>query len=163
MEVKNKCNLCDVEFKGFGNNPYPLREKGTCCDGCNITKVVPERMKMIPNYTAEDTWWGEDEDMKFNPNKYFVFNGEDVISPFCASGQLYISRNPYEDYGLTDDEMNEIFGEEYLAWLEEMGDAIITDEDMENGIPEPTESKMRLHIYKNSDNQFVKKWKMTKI
>lgn len=30
-----ECCLCGREFKGWGNNPAPLRDKGVCCDECN--------------------------------------------------------------------------------------------------------------------------------
>lgn len=45
-----KCVLCGKEFKGWGNNPYPLHEEGECCDECNTTKVIPARiLKMYEN------------------------------------------------------------------------------------------------------------------
>ena len=40
------CCLCDNPVQGFGNNPYPLKEEGKCCDECN-TKVIMERFKMM--------------------------------------------------------------------------------------------------------------------
>lgn len=39
------CVLCDDEVVGYGNNPQPLKEDGRCCDTCNSTKVIPERLK----------------------------------------------------------------------------------------------------------------------
>lgn len=45
-----KCCLCKKEidetntFMSYGNNAQPLAD-GRCCDICNITKVIPERMK----------------------------------------------------------------------------------------------------------------------
>ena len=45
------CNLCDISFHGYGNNPYPLCDKedykAKCCDSCNILKVLPARMGLI--------------------------------------------------------------------------------------------------------------------
>lgn len=52
MKNKNKkgfkCCLCGKHIgwdeEGiYGNNPYPLKEKGQCCDECNSTKVIPAR------------------------------------------------------------------------------------------------------------------------
>lgn len=44
---KKICVLCGKkDFKEWGNNPYPLKESGICCDSCNNTKVVPERMRL---------------------------------------------------------------------------------------------------------------------
>jgi len=42
-----RCVLCDVEFKGYGNNPSPCAEMGMCCDACNFTKVIPARLEKI--------------------------------------------------------------------------------------------------------------------
>lgn len=39
-----QCCICEEWCDGFGNNPYPLKEEGECCDKCN-TKVVMERVK----------------------------------------------------------------------------------------------------------------------
>lgn len=41
------CVLCGKEFLERGNNPWPLREDGVCCDECNSTKVIPARMKHL--------------------------------------------------------------------------------------------------------------------
>ena len=44
---KNKkiCCICGLPFTGFGNNPYPVKEDGRCCDFCNSSVVIPERIK----------------------------------------------------------------------------------------------------------------------
>jgi len=44
-----KCCLChkNIEIEGTwkeGNNAAPLK-KGRCCDTCNMTKVIPERLR----------------------------------------------------------------------------------------------------------------------
>lgn len=31
----HKCCICGKEFEGYGNNPWPLKEEGRCCDECN--------------------------------------------------------------------------------------------------------------------------------
>jgi hypothetical protein len=45
------CSLCEQSFIGYGNNPYPLCDEddyeATCCDTCNIYKVVPARLKQM--------------------------------------------------------------------------------------------------------------------
>ena len=43
MKTK-KCVLCGQKFGGYGNNAQPVK-KGQCCGECNITKVIPARMK----------------------------------------------------------------------------------------------------------------------
>ena len=45
-EVK-KCCICGCEFTGWGNNPWPVKEEGVCCDVCNDTKVVPSRLRQM--------------------------------------------------------------------------------------------------------------------
>jgi len=45
-----KCCICGEHSLGwgdnkeFGNNPYPVKEDGECCDKCNITYVIPARI-----------------------------------------------------------------------------------------------------------------------
>lgn len=39
-----KCSICHKEYKGYGNNAYPVNN-GRCCDICNATIVVPRRMQ----------------------------------------------------------------------------------------------------------------------
>ena len=43
MEEEYICCICGKKFKGFGNNPWPLKEEGKCCDECN-EKVIEERL-----------------------------------------------------------------------------------------------------------------------
>ena len=38
------CCICGKKFKGYGNNPWPIKEEGRCCDECN-NKVIEERME----------------------------------------------------------------------------------------------------------------------
>ncbi|MEM5866291.1 MAG: hypothetical protein QXG39_00025 [Candidatus Aenigmatarchaeota archaeon] len=41
-----KCVICGREFDGYGNNPYPIKKKGRCCNGCNKL-VIMARLRMI--------------------------------------------------------------------------------------------------------------------
>ena len=43
MKKTKKCVLCGKKIKGWGNNPYPLAEKGECCNACN-EKVIAARI-----------------------------------------------------------------------------------------------------------------------
>lgn len=40
------CCICGKEFKGWGNNPYPVNkdEDARCCDDCNSAFVIPARI-----------------------------------------------------------------------------------------------------------------------
>ena len=42
-----KCCICGRLFSGIGNNPYPVKKRGRCCDGCNSTRVIPERVRRL--------------------------------------------------------------------------------------------------------------------
>ena len=43
------CCICGYKFSGYGNNPSPVvtAEGARCCDRCNETKVIPERLLRI--------------------------------------------------------------------------------------------------------------------
>lgn len=42
------CCICGKEIIGFGNNPYPLKKEGRCCDDCN-SLVIEARMNGVKN------------------------------------------------------------------------------------------------------------------
>lgn len=44
-----KCCICGRLFEGIGNNPYPVKKTGRCCDYCNDTRVIPERVRRLLN------------------------------------------------------------------------------------------------------------------
>lgn len=46
---EDTCVLCGEKIEGHGNNPAPLKDSGKCCDKCNITKVIPARLKLVKN------------------------------------------------------------------------------------------------------------------
>ena len=43
-----RCVFCKDTVAGFGNNPDPVNtERGArCCDNCNLTIVIPERIRL---------------------------------------------------------------------------------------------------------------------
>ena len=44
------CCLCHKEYKGNGNNPYPLKSAiYECCNRCNFEKVLPARFELRKN------------------------------------------------------------------------------------------------------------------
>lgn len=45
-EQHHTCCICGKEFIGYGNNPDPVEKSGRCCDECNATVVIPERLKL---------------------------------------------------------------------------------------------------------------------
>lgn len=38
------CCICGCKFKGWGNNPSPVKEHGVCCDTCNLSVVLSARI-----------------------------------------------------------------------------------------------------------------------
>ena len=48
-ELTFTCSLCRKKFKGYGNDPYPLKGK-RCCDLCNAKYVIPERLKKLKEF-----------------------------------------------------------------------------------------------------------------
>ena len=37
---KHTCCICGKEFIGYGNNPWPLKEEGRCCNDCNQLVIL---------------------------------------------------------------------------------------------------------------------------
>lgn len=48
------CCICGEPIEGYGNNPYPVKEEGRCCDACNIKFVIPARLQAMMDYRRED-------------------------------------------------------------------------------------------------------------
>ena len=48
MKVK-RCCICGKFYRGYGNNPEPIKKNGTCCDTCNTKYVIPARVKELKN------------------------------------------------------------------------------------------------------------------
>lgn len=45
--MDKECCICGTKFQGYGNAPWPVRDKGECCDICNTYIVIPERLKNL--------------------------------------------------------------------------------------------------------------------
>ena len=41
-----KCEICNKDFEGYGNNSEPIKS-GYCCDECNMSVVIPSRMSQL--------------------------------------------------------------------------------------------------------------------
>ena len=43
------CCICGKEYVGYGNNPWPVNNdpEARCCEECNFTVVIPERIKNL--------------------------------------------------------------------------------------------------------------------
>lgn len=53
MKVK-RCCICNITFEGYGNNPYPVKDKGVCCFWCNLEYVIPARFKKQKEHEKSD-------------------------------------------------------------------------------------------------------------
>ena len=40
------CVICQDPVYGYGNNPAPLHEEGSCCNECNLKHVIPARLEL---------------------------------------------------------------------------------------------------------------------
>lgn len=47
MNEMKICPLCGEEYEGYGNNPDPLKVEGRVCDFCNLSQVIPARIKAL--------------------------------------------------------------------------------------------------------------------
>ena len=57
----NTCVICGAKFEGWGNNPWPIAEKGECCQECNFKHVIPARIALL-RAEREETTYANDED-----------------------------------------------------------------------------------------------------
>lgn len=47
-ENKQKtCCICGKQFTEYGNNPWPVKAEGICCNACNLNVVIPTRIKNL--------------------------------------------------------------------------------------------------------------------
>lgn len=46
---KHVCCICGKKFTGYGNNPYPIKEDGRCCDDCNNKVIIARLLKQMVN------------------------------------------------------------------------------------------------------------------
>ena len=49
------CCICGKRFKGYGNNPDPLKKEGRCCDECN-KEVIKARLEVEEIQRIIDSW-----------------------------------------------------------------------------------------------------------
>lgn len=47
MSSKELCCICQKPIDSWGNNPWPVKKEGVCCDQCNWEHVIPARLSII--------------------------------------------------------------------------------------------------------------------
>lgn len=59
MRKVKRCCICGKPFRPgeWGNNPEPVKpySEGTCCDKCNLDKVIPARLKQLKESEREQS------------------------------------------------------------------------------------------------------------
>jgi hypothetical protein len=77
-----KCIICKQIIIGHGHNPYPIGDKGRCCDDCNYSVVLPLRISRFKKWKLDDLRKKEiqgGEPMKVKPDfiykQFFIWLG----------------------------------------------------------------------------------------
>ena len=55
MDKKYECSICKNTQTGYGNNAQPINN-GKCCNSCNYSVVIPERMQSAKNEYMKINW-----------------------------------------------------------------------------------------------------------
>lgn len=53
LEDEHKCCICGEPIEGHGNNPFPVKAEGDCCDKCNAEVVIPARIEKMKAAASE--------------------------------------------------------------------------------------------------------------
>ena len=53
LEDEHKCCICGEPIEGYGNNPFPVKTEGDCCDKCNAEVVIPARIEKMRAAASE--------------------------------------------------------------------------------------------------------------
>ena len=105
------CCICKEPYEGYGNNAEPVCS-GTCCDKCNIERVIPMRFKMMKNDTLKES---KELNESYEPSVYEDDDFEDDVSPM-----YYVYKN---DYDVVSDEFD--YEEDAIEWAKENGYPIV--------------------------------------
>ena len=46
------CSICGGKYRGWGHNAWPVKD-GRCCEACNWTCVIPERLRRTAKQTEQ--------------------------------------------------------------------------------------------------------------
>lgn len=49
VEKTKVCCICSKQFTEYGNDPWPVKDEGQCCNACNWNIVLPQRIKNLKN------------------------------------------------------------------------------------------------------------------
>ena len=85
LKDEHKCCICGGPIEGHGNNPFPVKTEGDCCDKCNTDVVIPARIEKMKAAASEKVneeleldfvpfFFKDDEDYWINEAKYIGDN-----------------------------------------------------------------------------------------
>lgn len=110
LKDKHKCCICGEPIEGHGNNPFPVKAEGDCCDKCNAEVVIPARIEKMKAAASEkvneELTETESEDVKSTPEEF-----EEVKPTSEESEEESLEEKEVKE--LTEDEKREIV----LQWL----------------------------------------------
>lgn len=110
LEDDHKCCICGEPIEGHGNNPFPVKTEGDCCDKCNAEVVIPARIEKMKKAASEKVneklTETESEDVKSTPEEF-----EEVKPTSEESEEESLEEKEVKE--LTEDEKREIV----LQWL----------------------------------------------
>ena len=110
LEDEHKCCICGEPIEGHGNNPFPVKTEGDCCDKCNAEVVIPARIEKMKAAASEkvneELTETESEDVKSTPEE-----SEEVKPTSEESEEESLEEKEVKE--LTEDEKREIV----LQWL----------------------------------------------
>ena len=52
MSEDKTCSICGAKYEGWGHNAWPVKD-GRCCEACNWTYVIPERLRRTVEQTEQ--------------------------------------------------------------------------------------------------------------
>lgn len=84
-----RCVLCGGPVEGYGNNPAPLAEDGSACNGCNATKVIPARIAAM---RQDQLIAAHEEEADKHGAEFYNLgwaSGDDFIHSKTDKGRLY--------------------------------------------------------------------------
>ena len=120
LEDEHKCCICGEPIEGHGNNPFPVKTEGDCCDKCNAEVVIPARIEKMKAAASEkvneELTETESEDVKSTPEE-----SEEVKSTSEESEEVKPTSEESEEESLEEKEVKELTEDEkreiVLQWL----------------------------------------------
>ena len=104
LKDEHKCCICGEPIEGHGNNPFPVKTEGDCCDKCNTEVVIPARIEKMKKAASEKV----NEELTETECLFKEWEEFDENS-FDSLVTEYLSENyeNFNSYKTTDAEINE--------------------------------------------------------